>query len=532
MYNKTITNIGIICKDRSLINKIDLILSKAVGDKKQHLCLYNSNEDFLDDIFDNSNNEYALLIIDCKPNSDIVKDVELVKSLIPNTPIILLLNSVEQEFSAIRSTKSGIDNYMMNTSPHFDYQLEILIDKSIEYYHFSKKSARIERIIKDYSKRIEKFRIFNRNLIQFIPMGVIVSDSTGRLISINETAKNILELDININDIIYDNLIDESNYDINTLIKRVSNKDKSFIELIRYAFDFAPERKTNLEHTLRREHDSNILLDVSSKTLKDKIYNKERLDVYVKITIFNDITKFKKMEEQFPELKKIASLGRLSAGIAHEIRNPLTSMNMFCSYVLDSFNDDDERKLIMQKIVSEIKRLDNLVKNISSYSKDTPMNYTMINLKQTIENTLFFVNQYIKKKNIIVENDIEDGFMIFADAERIKQVFINIFINSINAMEKKGVLKISANKEKETTTIDISDTGKGIPQEILEKIFEPFFTTDSQSSGLGLSIVQKIISQHNGEVRLTNRNDNISGTFVQIILPRISKKDESETHTE
>ncbi len=531
MYNKAITNIGIICEEDALTNKIEHIINKIITDKDKQLCLYPNCAQFCNEPEGNSKNECALLIVDCKDNLNIVKEIQQIKSITSDTSLILLISNVEQEVNAIESTKFGIDNYIMKSSPNFDYHMEILISKAIDYYYSSKKSARIERIIKDYSKRIEKFRIFNRNLIQFVPMGVIVSVSTQRLVNINETAKNLLELDIDVNDIIYDNLLDEANYDKNTLIERLSNKDKSFIDLIRFAFNFDSAKKSNIEHTLIRKHNTNVLLDVSSKILKDKIYNKDRLDVYVKITIFNDITKFKKMEEQFPELKKIASLGRLSAGIAHEIRNPLTSMNMFCSYILDSFDQSDERKLIMQKIVSEIKRLDNLVKNISSYSKDTPMNYTMINLRQTIENTLFFVNQYIKKKNIIVENEVENDFMIFADAERIKQVFINIFINSINAMEEKGTIRIMATKDKKITAISISDTGCGISNKIVGKIFEPFFTTDSQSSGLGLSIVQKIISQHNGEVKISNRKDGIRGTLVKIILPRMSEKEESEAQS-
>jgi signal transduction histidine kinase len=351
-----------------------------------------------------------------------------------------------------------------------------------------------------------------------------VTDSANILVNINETAKEILGISdkvIDKDELRYYNLIEGSSYNRDYLIRKMKNK--KIKNLIQIAFDFS-RKEESLELTIDYKYIP-ITLDINTKVLDNKIYSKrEKKDVSVKITVFKDITKYRKMEEQLPELKKIASLGTLSAGIAHEIRNPLTSMSMFCSYIEDTFDENDDRKRVMEKVVSEINRLESLVKNISSFAKNIPINNTMINLHQLIENTLFFVNQHIKKKNIIVDNRVEEDFMVFADLERIKQVLINVFINSINAMGKGGTLSILAWKDADTTSIQVKDTGSGIPDELIDKIYEPFFTTNSQSSGLGLSIVQKIISQHKGEVRIANRKDSVKGTDVTLILPRITKE--------
>ncbi len=475
-------------------------------------------------INDFSNIEFQLIIIEYPQRNLIIsKILYQLKNIDEETPVIIITEP-KYEINASRLLNERIETYIVKNE-YLKKTLPARINKIIENSLTKKKLIRLEGVINSYSEYLEKFRVFNRDLIQSIPMGIIVTDSANLLVNINNTAKEILGLDddiINKDELRYYNLIDGSTYNQDYLINNIKNKKVK--KLIDIAFDFT-QKEESLEITINYKY-TPMTLDINTKVLDNKIFSKrEKKDVSVKITVFKDITKYRKMEEQLPELKKIASLGTLSAGIAHEIRNPLTSMSMFCSYIENTFNENDERKSIMEKVVSEINRLEKLVKNISSFAKNIPINHTMINLYQTIESTLFFVNQHIKKKHIIIDNRVEEDFMIFADLERIKQVLINVFINSINSMEEEGTLTIRAWKEVETSTIEITDTGSGIPDEIINKIYEPFFSTNSQNSGLGLSIVQKIMSQHKGEVKIYNRSDGINGTRLTLTLPRIKSED-------
>lgn len=482
--------------------------------------LYEYEIDIFSDIFEGIKNNIKILIIDV----DTIKNQILEKSFlldnIKHIPSILLINSMNEEELALKCIEKGIDYYIIK-SDNIGNILSLTIKKLTSYYKTKEKLKRIEESLEGYSKHLEKFRIFNRNLIQSIPLGVLVTFSNKRLININDTAKRLLNLEIDNENLSFKNIYNDIDLDFNDLSNNI--KSKSIKNLINIAFDFEQDYENH--NIVLNINNKRMNLDVSTKILSNKVFDKNKKEVNVKITIFKDITTYTKMEEQLFELKKIASLGHLSAGIAHEIRNPLTSMNMFCSYILESFDEPDERKKIMEKVVSEIKRLENLVKGITSYARTTPINNTMINLYQTVENTLFFVNQYIKKKNIIIKNFIEKDFMIFADLERIKQVVINVFINSINSMEQNGILTIKASKNEKTSIIEVIDTGCGIPEKIIHQIYDPFFTTNSQSSGLGLSIVQKIISLHNGEVKIINRNDGMEGTVVKIVLPRMGEQD-------
>jgi signal transduction histidine kinase len=511
--------IGLLGKKQDTVKFISEALTGSSIDDFT-LLTYQSNTTFIKDL---SETDFHLIIVEFPlKNKSIPRLISRIKKFDEEIPITIITEP-EFENKAIDLLNNSIETYFVKNEC-LKKTLPFRISKIIENSRTRKKLNRLESVINSYSEHLEKFRVFNRDLIQSIPMGIIVTDSANILVNINETAKEILGISdkiIDKDELRYYNLIEGSSYNRDYLIRKMKNK--KIKNLIQIAFDFH-RKEESLELTIDYKY-TPITLDINTKVLDNKIYSKrEKKDVSVKITVFKDITKYRKMEEQLPELKKIASLGTLSAGIAHEIRNPLTSMSMFCSYIEDTFDENDDRKRVMEKVVSEINRLESLVKNISSFAKNIPINNTMINLYQLIENTLFFVNQHIKKKNIVVDNRVEEDFMVFADLERIKQVLINVFINSINAMGEGGTLSILAWKDADTTSIQVKDTGSGIPDELINKIYEPFFTTNSQSSGLGLSIVQKIISQHKGEVRIANRKDSIKGTDVTLILPRITKE--------
>lgn len=420
----------------------------------------------------------------------------LIHSLKQTHNNIKIISIVENNIEAEFCLANGADYHLVRDGNEFR-ALDCIINKL-------KAGLKNEKATQIKSTNMNMFSEYSQSLIQYIPLGVIIT-SDDNIININQQAYRILRIN--------------SNYsDVNSII----DKDLfgAFPEIL---FDYENEI-FNYELQISLDNEA-ITLSINSSIIKTA-YESTGSASKMKFTVFRDVSKIRKLEEHVLELRKIASLGHISAGIAHEIRNPLTSMNMFCSYMLGSFDENDDRKSIMEKVVSEIKRLENLVKNISSFSKTTPVNKSVINLYHTVENTLFFVKQYIKKKNIVVKNNVDKNLMLFADLERLKQVLINIFINAINAMSSGGEMLINAEKNTESTLLEVADTGKGIPDEIIENIFEPFFTTNSRSSGLGLSIVKKIIAQHNGDIIIKNREDGVRGTLVVIKFPRILSEDD------
>ncbi|WP_281514772.1 two-component system sensor histidine kinase NtrB [Phocaeicola sartorii] len=227
---------------------------------------------------------------------------------------------------------------------------------------------------------------------------------------------------------------------------------------------------------------------------------------------------------------RLAVLGELAAGAAHEIKNPLTSIRSTIQYLSNDFDVESEKGQMMHELLNETERINKIVQGLLSFARPSELNSMEINLEQLINQTLLLVNNTLKKQRIEVEFEyFTEQTTIMGDAEQLKQVCLNIILNAVEAMKENDeshprTLYISM---EEGTLIDVrsryllisfEDTGKGIDEEDIENVFNPFFTTKEEGTGLGLAICFGIINRHKGELEV--RSTLGKGTCFTIKLPQ------------
>ena len=241
-------------------------------------------------------------------------------------------------------------------------------------------------------------------------------------------------------------------------------------------------------------------------------------------------------EQQTERLKKmyrtdrLATLGELAAGAAHEIRNPLTAIRSTIQYLSKDFSADPVKSEMVTELISEVERINKIVQGLLSFARPSDLNTSDINIEQLINQTLLLVTNTLRKQNVEVEFEyFTDNTTIQGDAEQLKQVFLNIILNAVEAMgknppERSRTLIISIEKGTPINThsryliISFEDSGKGIEQKNIENVFNPFFTTKEEGTGLGLAICYGIINRHEGEIEVKSVPD--KGTCINIKLPQ------------
>lgn len=230
---------------------------------------------------------------------------------------------------------------------------------------------------------------------------------------------------------------------------------------------------------------------------------------------------------------KLATLGQLSAGAAHEIRNPLTSIRSTIQYLKKSLEDESNKRLV-EELLEEVDRINDIIEGLLSFSKPGKVLKEKTDLNQLMLQTLHLIETTAKKRNIEIEYEFNSAEnFLRADPSQLKQVFLNIIMNSIHAIDEGGKIGISVTLQKKTEPysekpqdyfyIIFHDNGTGIPQKNLEHIFDPFFTTKKDGTGLGLSISYGVVQQHGGEIEIESvsneENPENPGTKVSITLP-------------
>lgn len=214
----------------------------------------------------------------------------------------------------------------------------------------------------------------------------------------------------------------------------------------------------------------------------------------------------------------MASLGKLSAGIAHEVRNPLTGISLLLDDLHDKPGFSTEDREMLSKALSEIERVERLITALLNYSSPVRTSFREGDLTQIIQDILLLMHRTAEKQGV----EFTPTYALLPpfrfDPEKIRQALINIFKNALEVLETGGKIIITTECHDMHITITVTDNGPGITQQDLPLIFEPFFTRKGAGTGLGLSITQRIIEEHRGA--LTVESDGVSGTTFRIVLPR------------
>ncbi len=244
---------------------------------------------------------------------------------------------------------------------------------------------------------------------------------------------------------------------------------------------------------------------------------KENGKPYQYLAIRSDITERKKSEELIHRQDKLAAVGQLAAGVAHEIRNPLTSMKGYAEF-LQLDEEDPQRREFIDIILDEIERVNNIVEEFMLLAKPKVVELEEKNIIPVLKNIISLLEFEARKRNVTLHLDVDQEIVqIECDENRLKQVFLNFIKNGIEAMPSGGDLFVKAEVKTKNIEISIQDTGVGIPPETLKKIGEPFYTTKKNGNGLGLMVSFKIIESHNGKVYIESEQN--KGTTFKILLP-------------
>lgn len=239
--------------------------------------------------------------------------------------------------------------------------------------------------------------------------------------------------------------------------------------------------------------------------------------------IVRDLTEQKRLEKQVLQTERLATIGKMAAKVAHEIRNPLSSISLNAELLEDEISDYDtvdtgEAKSLLKSMIAEIDRVTALTEEYLQFSRLPQVNPTPGSILQVLEEVLEFLRHDLSQKKIDVHlrSDKKMGETRF-DHAQLRRVFLNIIRNAMEAMPKGGLLKVDLEEKGPHALVNITDTGTGISEEIVAKIFEPFFTTKDFGTGLGLAIVQQIIDEHQGEITCQSKVG--EGTTFSIVLP-------------
>jgi len=215
--------------------------------------------------------------------------------------------------------------------------------------------------------------------------------------------------------------------------------------------------------------------------------------------------------------EKLAALGHLSAGMAHEIRNPLNSISLFAQ-VIKTAESADDRALYVEKILAEISRIDDILVKLLDVSTAPHEGSEEVSLAQVAEEVCAQFSEQFRQSGIKLEKSIAEGpLLVRADREEMHQVFSNLIVNALQAMETGGRLSIRLENASEQVKVEVEDSGQGIPEENLQKIFDPFFTTKSRGTGFGLSVVLRNVRNNGGRVWAESSIG--QGSVFHILLP-------------
>jgi len=346
--------------------------------------------------------------------------------------------------------------------------------------------------------RLRNLKNFNETILNNINSGVLTTDKHGTIVFLNKKAQDLIGYQTG--DVSFDALF-PSPFGNESLFERIISGDSL---------------NGSIECILKREDGTTIPVRLNTSVVELDEYHGKTI-----VAIFEDLTEQKKMEEELRRADRLRSLGELSAGVAHEIRNPLTGIATTAQLLKEKLADEKDKIKYLSVILEEINRLDGIIKNLLLFARPQRPNPSEGVLSAIVEDVIRLVEDKAREKEVSVlfTSEIEDD-QCFVDMDQIKQVLLNVALNGIEACSSGGSVTIALREAPEPTflQIELKDTGCGIPEELADKLYNPFFTTKSEGTGLGLSISRKIVESHGG--RMYHKSAVGKGTSFFIELPR------------
>lgn len=260
---------------------------------------------------------------------------------------------------------------------------------------------------------------------------------------------------------------------------------------------------------------SGAMIPVAVNVTEIRTGNSERVGM---VYMIRDLTQVRLLQDQIRKADRLAAIGQLAAGVAHEVRNPLSSIKGYATYFGSLFPENSDNRKAAEVMTHEVERLNRVISELLEMARpaDIKMRETDVNI--LIESSLRLVSQDAESASVSIETDVDpDMPRIIADPDRLAQTLINLYINAIQAMPEGGRLGVSSGLSEKGLKITVRDSGGGLPGDDFSRIFDPYYTTKPSGTGLGLSIVQKIVEAHGGTIEVEYSGN--QGTSFVIIIP-------------
>ncbi len=357
---------------------------------------------------------------------------------------------------------------------------------------------------------VQNAKIYNETLLQNLTTGVVAADRNEAITVFNHEIEEITGLS-----------------SAELLGRKISNLPEQLREVVKVTLE-SGERQADRELTLRTGEKTTVLRASSS------IFHSQTGEPLGALMVLTDITALKRLELQIRRSDRLASLGTLSAGMAHEIKNPLVSIKTFAQLLPERYQDSDFRETFFSLIGHEVDRIDSLVNQLLRFARPAKPLLQPMHVHEILEKALLLVGHRLYQKDVkLIRSWHAEVDTIRADADQIEQVFLNFFINALDAMKTGGSLTVStdinstaswpgalpahASGVQEILRVTVQDDGSGIKPEDVPHVFDPFFTTKDYGTGLGLSVVHGIVQEHGGQIEVESELDR--GTIFHILLP-------------
>ena len=409
---------------------------------------------------------------------------------------MLVLQKAFQSFNEVSQQLQGSYDKLQERIKELDSQLT---DKNLE----------LERNLN------EKDRVKNNlnNILESLQNGVVVIDSNEEVTAFNQSAGVIMRkspsqcVGKKLKDIFLPEFFES------TLSPLIQNKFKN----------------ESLDRIYYFEDSEKVDIRVSASPMKDN-ENKE----VGTVLIVQDVTHLKSLEEEVQRNQRLTAMGEMAAGIAHEIRNPLGSIELFASLLRKDLEEDVDKQLLADHICSGVKNMDRIISSILLFAKSPEPSCQKCDINAMLQELLEFSTNIVFPENIKIIRKLSKGKLFCkGDSNLLKQVFLNFIRNAIQAMQEDGELVLKSEeigiskkgkREGACIAISISDTGAGISPENIKKIFNPFFTTKARGTGLGMAIAYNIIKAHQGTIEVESKKN--KGTTFTVKIPAWEIKNE------
>ena len=349
---------------------------------------------------------------------------------------------------------------------------------------YFEKIRKTDAALKNVQDNLRDMILLNNTVMEKMENGFATSDAKGVIISYNEKAKSMLKLNSRSN--IINLLSTQSGSGKIAEVLQANNKSKSYFEI----------------------EINSLSLGISVSVI-DNIYSFEKLVVF----IITDLTEKRAFEEQLKQKEHFALIGEMSAGIAHEIRNPLASISGSVQFLQKELHpSNEEHKNLMDIIIKESQRLSQSIEDFLAFTKTTPLEKMEIDLSTLVDEITDLV--ILNHQEVTLVKRYHPGYKVYADARKMKQLLWNLVNNSVKAINSQGTIEINIYRKGDDIYLSIADNGVGIEPGDMTKIFTPFYSKFSSGIGLGMALVKRIIDDHNFTIKIDSQKD--IGTEVTI----------------